>query len=102
MNKLILILTLFYSTISMAKVEEFVTPRVEGLRMDACLYWAKDCEGVAAAKWCSIKGYEKAIYWDMDIGVGRKEPTKMLIDKKICSTEGCSAFATIVCYSKYP
>ena len=81
-----------------AVVEEYLNPRIEGLRMDRCLSWGKDCDEPAAYQWCLRKGYSKAIYWEHDNNIGKGQPTKMLTSKEICDKPGCDAFKTIVCY----
>lgn len=86
------------SAIASAEVNEYIEPRVEGLRMDRCLTWGKDCEEPAAYNWCLQKGYAKAIYWELENNIGQHQPTKMLDSKAICNKPGCDAFKTIVCY----
>lgn len=88
------------SNISRANVEEYIEPRIEGLRVDICLTWGANCHKPAADQWCRDKSYEKAVYWEISENIGREQPTKMLHSKKICNKEFCDAFKTIVCYSE--
>ncbi len=97
-RRLLLCALLPLSCSVMADVKEYIEPRVEGLRMDRCLTWAKDCDAPAAYNWCLEKGYAKAIYWELDNNIGKEQPTKMIKSKKICNNPGCDAFKTIVCY----
>lgn len=97
MKKSIFLLLLVCSY-TIADVSEFIEPRFEGLRVDRCLSWAKDCDEPAAYNWCLGKGYAKAVYWELDHNVGSREPTKMLSSKQICNKSVCDAFKTIVCY----
>ncbi len=96
-----LTLSLLISCHAAAKVEEFIEPRVEGLRMDVCLSWSKkgSCGKSAAHEWCLQKGYTQVIHWEVDSNVGIKIPTKLLLSKEICNKETCDAFKVIVCYS---
>lgn len=89
---------LFLSAFVSAEVNEYIEPRIEGLRMDRCLTWGKDCDEPAAYNWCLEKGYAKAIYWEIEGNIGKNQPTKMLKSKAICDQSGCDAFKTIVCY----
>ncbi len=100
MKKLLITFILFCPLLAMASVQEFIEPRVEGLRMDACLYWGEDCKQKAADYFCLKNDFSKSIHWRLDIGIGEKEPTKMLVSKKICASDRCSAFSTIVCYKR--
>ena len=97
MRFLFMVLILF-SQYSLSKVEEFVEPRVEGLRMDRCLTWAKQCDKPAANEWCIQHNYTKSIYWEISNNIAEKQPTKMLLSKGICNAPSCDAFKTIVCY----
>jgi hypothetical protein len=81
-----------------ADVKEYFKPRIEGLRVDRCLTWAKDCDEPAAYSWCLEKGYTKAVYWEIEGNIGQSQPTKMLKSKQICDKPNCDAFKTIVCY----
>ncbi len=93
-------LLIFFSIPVTAKVEEFVKPRVDGLRMDVCSSWMSGaCGEPVANKWCTLKGYKRAILWEVDSNVGLQIPTKLLMSKEICSKETCDAFKVIVCYS---
>lgn len=97
--KLILIgAFLCVSPFALASVEEYKEPRTEGLRLDRCLTWGKECDEPAAYRWCFEKGYSKAIYWELEHNIGVSQPTKMLSSKQICNKPGCDAFKVIVCY----
>ena len=99
--KLILISSTLISYQVSAKVEEFIEPRVEGLRMDICLSWGDrdTCKKPAAYEWCLQKGYTKAIHWEIETNIGKESPTKLLSSKEICAKKKCDAFKVIVCYS---
>ena len=92
-----IILLFFVITKTMAEVEEFQMPLIEGLRMDRCLSKG-NCDEAAAYMWCQQKGYRKTIYWEIDRDIGKRSPTKIITSKKICSHERCDGFRTIVCY----
>ncbi len=39
-----------------AETREFHEPRVKGMRLDWCLYWARDCGEPAARVFCQTQG----------------------------------------------
>ena len=96
MTTIALLLTI--STQAAAEVLEYKEPRLEGLRMDRCLTWGEGCGEPAAYKWCLEKGFSKAIYWEVENGIGHKQPTKMLKSKEICNQSVCDAMKLIVCF----
>lgn len=89
---------ILFSPLSFSKVEEFIEPRVEGLKMDRCLTWGKTCGKPAANEWCIQHNYTKSIYWEFSSNIDKKQPTKMLLSKGICNAQSCDSFKTIVCY----
>lgn len=98
MIKFLLFLVLLFSQATLAEVEQFYEPRIDGLRMDRCLTFAKGCNEPAANRWCFQEGYEKAIYWELLDNVGDKYPTKTISSKAICNNKSCDSFQFIVCY----
>lgn len=97
---LALIITLLFINQAFAMVEEYRKPRINGLRLDACLIWGKQCKKKAANKWCENAGNEKSSHWELDKGIGASQPTITFEGKEICSEPKCDAFKVIVCYSE--
>ena len=77
---------------------KFYTPKMGGVRVDGCLYWARQCGDPAANEFCKRKGYSKSSGWGVDHHVSK---TKVLGDGKICETgknhPNCGAFSFINC-----
>ena len=93
---------LIFSTISFnvfSDVEEYVQPRIDGIRLDWCLNYGSDCGEEVAYKWCIVNNYSKPIYWEIDKNIGIYEPTSTLNSRESCFESSCDGFKTIVCYS---
>lgn len=102
MNYKTTILILLFSFIPLnafADVEEFVRPRIEGVRLDWCLSYGSDCGEEVAYKWCIENNYSKPLFWEIDKDIGVTEPTATLNSRESCFKNGCDGFKTIVCYS---
>jgi hypothetical protein len=96
--RIIILLLLIVSSALHAEVKEFEPPRIEGLRLDSCLSWGKDCKEPAAHQFCIMNGFNKSIHFEIEENIGKYQPTKMLDSRKICNKEFCDAFKTIFCY----
>ena len=83
---------------ALAQVKEFIEPRTNGLRMDRCLNWGKQCNQTAANEWCLQNGFNEAIHWKIDHNIAKQQPTRMLNSQKICASKSCDGFKVIVCY----
>lgn len=87
----------FQSTILKAQNRTFYKPEHEGYRLDWCLSWASQCGEPAATKWCSLRGYTKAVDWVIESDIGDIQPTKVLSSGEICDQSFCDGFRKIVC-----
>lgn len=95
----ILILAVFLiSQPGYSDVEEYIEPRIDGYRLDACLTFSKTCHEPAANRWCTDNSYSRSIYWEISDDIGHIDPTKTLVGKEVCDKAYCHAFDTIVCY----
>ncbi len=81
-----------------ADVEEYLTPQIDGVRLDWCLSYGVDCGEEVAYKWCIENNYSKPLYWEIDKDIGVNEPTSTLNSRESCYKDACDGFKTIVCY----
>jgi hypothetical protein len=72
----------------------FVAPKVEGVRVDWCLNWAKDCGKPAADAFCQSKGHVAAFKFSKAVGVG---PTRVLGTGQMCDDKTCDGFTSLSC-----
>ena len=93
-----LFLTVSFSAAS--DVEEFIQPKIDGVRLDWCLTPGADCGEPVAYKWCISNGYSKPILWEKDKDIGELTPTTMLNSRDTCYSNKCDGFNTIICYRK--
>jgi hypothetical protein len=78
-------------------VSTFEAPRLDELRLDACVEWAVRCGEEAASAWCKLQGYERAISYPL-VNVGERGiSTKLIGTRQVCSAKFCSSFAQITC-----
>ena len=94
--KLTFLISISFS--AQSDVEEFIQPTIDGIRVDWCLTWGKDCGEPVAYKWCINHGYSKPIYFEVERSIGLTSPTTMLSSRDTCYKEYCGGFRTIVCY----
>ena len=70
----------------------FANPTVRGMRVDHCLYFARQCDEPAASAFCRARGFAHALAWAWE----QVSPTVILGDGGVCS-QGCGAFSSITC-----
>jgi hypothetical protein len=81
-----------------ADVAAFPEPKVKGMRLDWCLYWANDCGKPAASAYCRTQGFEGALRFAIDQNVGsRGVVTVVLGDGRLCAAPTCSGFRSVTC-----
>jgi len=81
-----------------AETQEFREPSVKGMRLDWCLYWARDCGEPAAREFCRIQGFESASRFAIDQNLGRKgDVTVVYGDGRLCGAATCSGFRSVTC-----
>lgn len=75
----------------------FATPMYEGLRLDACVEWAKRCGEEAATTWCKMQGFERATQYPTENVGERGVATKLIGTGEICQEKFCASFTEITC-----
>lgn len=75
----------------------FTNPKVNGMRVDWCYKWAKDCGGVAAKYFCKVKGYGAVKTWGLAENIGTYTNTLVLGTGQVCKGKFCDGFSFITC-----
>lgn len=72
----------------------FLLPTIDGVRVDRCLYFARDCDEPAATAFCRSQGHGRALAWGWEYVT----PTHVQGDGRTCRSDGgCGGFSTITC-----
>ena len=93
---LVAIVLLNFGGSASAETRTFPRPRIDGMRLDWCLTWARDCGRPAANAFCERRGFEAAMDFSNEPNVGVREPTR-LITGQICNGDFCNGFGFIAC-----
>ncbi len=72
----------------------FNAPEIEGMRLDWCLHFGRQCGKPAADRYCTTKGLSEAVKWQVEEGIGK---TYIIGDKKVCNARYCDGFKFILC-----
>ncbi|HQP49297.1 MAG TPA: hypothetical protein PKX12_11240 [Spirochaetota bacterium] len=72
----------------------FNAPEIEGMRLDWCLHFGRQCGKPAADRYCAAKGLSAAVKWRVEEGIGK---TYIIGDKKVCNARYCDGFKFILC-----
>ena len=81
-----------------ADVAVFGEPKVKGMRLDWCLYWANGCGEPAASAYCHTQGFADALRFAIDQNLGRRGAvTVVLGDGRLCAAPTCSGFRSVTC-----
>jgi arginine exporter protein ArgO len=75
----------------------FATPMYEGMRLDACVEWAKRCGEEAATTWCKTQGYLRATTYPTENVGERGVSTKLIGTREVCKEKYCTSFTEITC-----
>jgi len=75
----------------------FSKPRIGGLRLDWCKYWARQCGRPAADAYCRRRGYRRAVSWGMAVDIGRWTDTRVIGTGQVCRGNFCDGFRYITC-----
>jgi len=67
---------------------------MNGLRLDWCLSWERDCGKPAADAFCKLQGYDAARSFEKQVTGGQ---TWLPADEQICGGDKCAALAEVVC-----
>ena len=75
----------------------FHNPKIGGLRLDWCRFWARQCGAPAANTFCRMRGYRRAIAWQKATDIGRWVPTRVIATGQVCRGNFCDGFRFITC-----
>ena len=74
--------------------QTFSSPRIGGMLVDRCLYWAQQCDEPAASAFCRSRGLSRAVDWAWDYTA----PTRVQGSGQVCSDpSSCGGFSSITC-----
>lgn len=71
----------------------FNDPKRQGMLIDQCLHWGRECGKPAADHFCRLNNYRQAANFD----VKRNRPTWVMGDKRKCDAGYCASFTHITC-----
>ncbi len=77
--------------------EVFTFPVYDVYRLNFCMNSKGECGEPVAAKWCKMKGYERAVAWQKDNNIGGLFPTFLIGEERICAQYKCDGFTEITC-----
>ena len=83
----------FAGSASAAEVRNYFTPRIDGVRVDACLSGGV-CGKPAADAFCRAEGYDRATIFQRESYAS----TRSVDSGQTCSS-GCTAFAQVKCFT---
>lgn len=72
----------------------FNAPEIEGMRLDWCLHFGRQCGKPAADRYCAAQGHSGALKWQVEEGIGK---TYIIGDRKVCNARYCDGFRFILC-----
>ncbi len=87
---------------AIAEQFKFDRPRHNAHRVDACRFWGVGCGQDAADAFCAIQGYQKAVAFEIDRGIGAVTPTMTIGDRRVCDQPQCDGFRWITCERSGP
>src|SRR5262245_53627670 len=87
---------------TIAEQVRFDQPRHGGHRLDACRSFGAGCGQDAADAFCTTQGFQKAIGFEIDRGIGAVTPTMTIVDRRICNDARCDGFKWIKCERSGP
>jgi len=83
--------------------QTFVSPMVEGQRLDWCYKPQEGCGEKAASSYCQSKGYKQArTFESANLGKSPKLVTRYLGASTTCRRSGCETFKSITCQREPP
>jgi len=75
----------------------FHNPRINGVRLDWCRRWGKQCGRPAANAFCRRRGYSRSIAHRQAVNIGRWTQTRIIATGQICARDFCDGFRRITC-----
>lgn len=77
--------------------KRYVNPMLGEFRLDWCLKNQKNCGKPAADEFCKFWSLAEAVSFRKADGVGKREPTREILDGAICEKPSCNGFSEIIC-----
>jgi hypothetical protein len=62
----------FFSTKAVPDSKEFPAPNIDGVRLEWCLHWSKDCGKPASDAFCREQGFDEAAKFVIDSKAGSR------------------------------
>jgi hypothetical protein len=83
---------------STGQTQTFVAPAVNGVRIDWCAHFGRDCGKPAADLFCREMQFDQAANFAIEENVGaRGQPTLVFGDGALCQAPECDGFRSITC-----
>ena len=79
------------------ETQTFRYPLLQGYRLNHCRMGQKDCGGLPATEWCKLRGFTRAITWEIDENIGSLFPTLAIGDLQLCANFVCDGYKEIIC-----
>jgi hypothetical protein len=73
---------------------KFPDPLVDGVPLDYCLQWGRDCGRPAADAWCRAQGFAAASAFEVRL---QSPPTRVLATGQVCDEVHCDRMASVTC-----
>ena len=90
--------TFNHITCSSPAFGSFLTPKIDGYRLDWCLFpGGQQCGEPAATALCQTHGFAHAFTWQIDENIGGKQPTKIIGTGQVCRQDLCDGFSLVQC-----
>ncbi len=77
--------------------DKFISPTINGYRLDWCRVWGGDCGKGAADAFCRKNGYTRAKSFEIDHDIGQGSPTYTIGSEQVCDESFCDGFKYIEC-----
>ena len=72
----------------------FPDPLVDGVPLDYCLQWGRDCGRPAADAWCRARGFAAASAFEVRL---QSPPTRVLATGQVCDEAHCDRMVSVTC-----
>ena len=72
----------------------FPDPLVDGVPLDYCLHWGRDCGRPAADAWCRARGFAAASAFEVRL---QSPPTRVLATGQVCDEVHCDRMVSVTC-----
>ncbi|MEM6460632.1 MAG: hypothetical protein AAF724_01810 [Pseudomonadota bacterium] len=83
--------------------QTFNAPTINGIRLDWCRLYGRQCGAPAAELFCRSRGFTRAVDFSIDPRIGVfGVPTVVFGDGRLCRSRACSGFQQITCARAAP